>query len=52
MIVGLSCDNLIGVDMVLANGEFIQASEENNSDLFFAIRGGGGNFGIVTGIQF
>lgn len=35
--------------MVLANGECVQASEDHNSDLFFAIRGGGGNFGIVTG---
>jgi FAD/FMN-containing dehydrogenase len=49
---GLSIDNLLEVDMVLANGEFIKASANENSDLFWAIRGGGGNFGIVTSFLF
>jgi len=48
----LSCDNIIGVDMITANGEFIQASQEENQDLFWAIKGGGGNYGIVTCFQF
>jgi FAD binding domain len=49
---GLSVDNLLEVDMVLANGEFVKASADENSDLFWAIRGGGGNFGIVTSFLF
>ena len=49
---GLSIDSLLSVDMVLADGSFIQASAEDNADLFWAIRGGGGNFGIVTSFQF
>lgn len=49
---GLACDNLSSIDMVTANGEFVQASQENNADLFWAIRGGGGNFGIVTRFEF
>lgn len=42
---GLSIDNLIGVDAVLADGSFVKASESENEDLFWAVRGGGGNFG-------
>src|SRR3954451_6106804 len=44
---GLSIDSLLGVDMVLADGRYVRASEEENADLFWAVRGGGGNFGVV-----
>ncbi|HTS27008.1 MAG TPA: FAD-binding oxidoreductase [Bryobacteraceae bacterium] len=49
---GLTIDNLLSVDMVLADGTFVVASAEENPDLFWAIRGGGGNFGIVTSFLF
>src|SRR3954454_5675893 len=44
---GLSIDQLISVDLVTAEGEFMQASADRNADLFWAVRGGGGNFGII-----
>ena len=49
---GLSIDNLLGVEMVLANGKFVTATAKENSDLFWAVRGGGGNFGVVTSFLF
>lgn len=49
---GLSIDNLISVDVVTADGHFLNASENQNSDLFWAVRGGGGNFGIVTSFEY
>jgi FAD/FMN-containing dehydrogenase len=49
---GLSLDNLISADVVTADGRFVVASEREHSDLFWAIRGGGGNFGIATSLEF
>ncbi len=49
---GLSIDQLISVDLVTATGEFVRASAEENPDLFWGVRGGGGNFGIVTEFEF
>jgi len=49
---GLTIDSLLSADMVLADGTFVTASADENKDLFWAIRGGGGNFGIVTSFLF
>lgn len=49
---GFACDNLVSVDMVTAAGQYLTASEDQNADLFWAVRGGGGNFGIVTSFEF
>lgn len=49
---GLAIDNLLEVDMILADGSVVRASADENQDLFWALRGGGGNFGIVTGLMF
>lgn len=49
---GLSCDNLISVDLVNAEGDHVHASSVENDDLFWAVRGGNGNFGIVTAFEY
>jgi FAD/FMN-containing dehydrogenase len=48
---GWTCDNVRTIDLVTATGELVRASEDENTDLFWALRGGGGNFGVVTNIE-
>jgi hypothetical protein len=49
---GLTCDNVRSIDLVTARGEMITASREQNKDLFWGLRGGGGNFGVATSFEF
>ena len=49
---GLSCDNLLAVELVTAGGEHVRASATERADLFWALRGGGGNFGVATAFEF
>jgi hypothetical protein len=49
---GLSCDNLLSAEIVTADGQVVTASEREHEDLYWAIRGGGGNFGVLTSLEF
>ena len=49
---GLACDNLVAADVVTADGQMLHVSGDEHPDLFWALRGGGGNFGIVTAFEY
>jgi FAD binding domain/Berberine and berberine like len=49
---GLACDNLVGANVITADGRLVHASAEENSDLFWGLRGGGGNFGVATTLEY
>ena len=49
---GLACDNLVSADLVTADGQLLRVSAQENEDLFWGIRGGGGNFGVVTSLEY
>ena len=49
---GLACDNLVAADVATADGRLLRANDEENHDLFWGIRGGGGNFGVVTSLEY
>ena len=49
---GWTADNVVGMDVVTAGGQLVRASADENPDLFWALRGGGGNFGVVTGFDY
>jgi hypothetical protein len=49
---GLACDNLLSIDLVTADGQFLTARAAENADLFWGLRGGGGNFGVVTSFEY
>jgi FAD/FMN-containing dehydrogenase len=49
---GLACDNLVAADLITAEGKFVKASAQDNPDLLWALRGGGGNFGVVTSFEY